>query len=158
MRTIEIDLAQPFEGFLGTVLSLPAGSNNAGGDRLENEVELKQAIHRVYEAANGRRVETIIGFVPIAPPVAPFLKEKLFYVATQIDFLIETATRIICGPDQFDCGTPILEMCGRNARGASARSKPAPEGSDTEPGIEAFLRRFRQPTFPRTQMISHRHD
>ncbi len=158
MRTIEIDLAQPFEGFLETVLSLPAGSNNAGGDRLENEVELKQAIRRVYEAANGRRVETIIGFVPIAPPVAPFLKEKLFYVATQIDFLIEAATRIICGPAQYDCGTPISEVVGRNSRRTHTRSQPALEESDTEPGIEAFVRRFRQPTFPRNQMISHRHD
>ena len=149
MRTIEIDLAQPFEGFLETVLSLPTGSNNAGGDRLENEVELKQAIRRVYEAANGRRVETIIGFVPIAPPVAPFLKEKLFYVATQIDFLIEAATRIICGPAQYDCGPLILEVVGRNAFSAHGRGKPA---------LEAPRRRLRKPTFSRTPMIANRHD
>lgn len=158
MRPIEIDLARPFEEFLETVLLLPAGSNDAGGNRLENEVELKRAIRGLYEAANGRRVETVIGFIPIAPPVAPFLKEKLFYVATQIDFLIEAATRIICGPAQFGSGIPASEMRGRNVRGAHARIEPALEESDTAPGIEAFLRRFRQPTFPRTQMISQRYD
>lgn len=62
-------------------------------------MELKQAIHRVYEAANGRRVETIIGFVPIAPPVAPFLKEKLFYVATQIADLLSLRSRVDGGDD-----------------------------------------------------------
>ena len=98
MRTIEIDLAQPFEGFLETVLSLPAGFNNAGGNRLENEVELKQAIRRVYEAANRRLVETKSGLVAIAPPIALFLKKKPFHVATQVDFLITAATRNICGP------------------------------------------------------------
>ena len=149
MRNIEIDLAQPFEEFLETVLSLPAGCSSAGAERLENEAELEQAFRGLHEAANGRRVETIIGCVPIAPPVAPFLKERFFYVATQIDFLIEAATRIICGPAQFDCGTLILEVVGRNAPGAHGRGETA---------LDAPRRRFRQPTFPRTQMITKRYD
>ena len=81
--------------------------------------------------------------------MAPFLKEKFFYVATQIDFLIEAATRIICGPAQFDYGPLILEVVGRNAFSAHERGEPA---------LEAPRRRFRQPTFSRTQMITKRYD
>src|SRR6266480_6777489 len=102
MRSIEIDLAQPFEEVLATVLSLPAGCGNAGDNHLEHYVELKQAIRGLHEAANGRQLETRIGLVAIAPPVAAFLKVMPFHVATQIDFLITVATRIICGPQRSD--------------------------------------------------------
>jgi hypothetical protein len=104
MRNIEIDLAQPFEKVLATVLSLPAGCRNAVADRLGNEAELKQVLRGLYEAANGRQVETPIGFIAIAPPVAEFLKAKPFQAATQIEFLIAAATRIICGPPPYNTG------------------------------------------------------
>ena len=104
MRGIQIDLAQSFEEVLATVLSLPAGSTSVGGNRLVSDLKLKQVIRGLHEAANGRQVETKSGLVAIAPPIALFLKKKPFHVATQVDFLITAATRIICGPPRFDVG------------------------------------------------------
>lgn len=104
MRSIQIDLAQPFEEVVATVLSMPAGCSDPGGNRLVSDVELKQVIRGLHEAANGRQVETKSGFVAVAPPIAAFLKKMPFHVATQVDFLIAAATRIICGPPRFDVG------------------------------------------------------
>ncbi|HZE12229.1 MAG TPA: hypothetical protein VE086_00595 [Chthoniobacterales bacterium] len=98
MRNIEIDLAEPFEKILATVLSLPSGRSDVVSDRLTNEAELALVIRRLYEAANGRQVETKIGFIPIAPPVFDVLKEKPFRVGTQTELLIEAAARLIKGP------------------------------------------------------------
>jgi hypothetical protein len=97
MRNTEIELAQPFEKVLATVLSLPAGSGHAVMDCLSGEAELKRVIRHLYEAANGRHVETTIGLIMIAPPAYAFLKAKPFNVATQTDFLIEAAGRLIAG-------------------------------------------------------------
>ncbi len=130
MRCIQIDLAQPFEEVLAMVLSLPAGSTSVGGCRLEKNVELKRATRGLHEAANGRQVETKSSRVAIAPPIAAFLNKKPFHVATQIDFLIAAATRLICGPLRSDVGmqtaknsdeTPAL----RRRRYASAPSRQA---------------------------------
>ena len=145
MRNIEIDLAQPFEKVLAAVLSLPAGCGSAGAERLQNQAELKQAIRGLHQAANGRSVETIIGLIPIAPPVAPHLKEKPFRVTTQIELLIEAATRIICGPAQFDSGMPMSERVSSNRRGRPARREKAFAAKRYESGIDAAGRRFRQP-------------
>ena len=129
MRGIQIDLAQPFKEVLATVLSLPAGCSNPGDNRLENDVGFKQAIRGLHEAANGRPVETKSGRVVTAPPIAAFLNKKPFHVATQVDFLIAAATRIICGPPRFDVGmraaknadeTPVLHRLH-----VSAPSRPA---------------------------------
>jgi hypothetical protein len=98
MRNIEIDLAQPFEKVLASVLSLPMGCSDAVTDRLSNEAEIKKVIRGLYEAANGRHVETTVGLIMIAPPVYAFLKAKPFSVTTQTDLLIEAATRLIVGP------------------------------------------------------------
>lgn len=98
MRGIQIDLAQPFEEVLATVLSLPAGCSDPGGNRLENEVELNRAIRGLHEAANGRHLETKTSRVAIAPPIAAFLNKKPFHVVTQVDFLIAAATRLLCAP------------------------------------------------------------
>lgn len=92
MRNIEIDLAEPFQEIFATVLALPTGSCNAA-----NKAELKQVIRGLYEAANGRQVETNIGLVAIAPPAFGFLKAKPFRVGTQTELLIEAAARLIGG-------------------------------------------------------------
>jgi hypothetical protein len=97
MRTIEIDLAQPFEEICATVLALPTGSSDAVTDRLTNKAELKRVIRGLHEAANGRQVETKIGLVAIAPPAFEFLKARPFRVGTQTDLLIEAAARLIGG-------------------------------------------------------------
>ena len=62
-----------------------------------DSAELKGLLRCLYEAAHGRQVETQIGHVAIAPPVAPSLKETPFYIKTQVDFLLEALTRIIGG-------------------------------------------------------------
>jgi hypothetical protein len=109
MRHVEIDLAEPFERVLATALSLPAGCGDGASDRLANEGELEQVIRVLYEAANGRHVETEVGFVPIAPPVFDFLKAKPFRVRTQTDLLIEAAARLIAGSVTADVRDRIAE-------------------------------------------------
>jgi len=107
--TSEIDLGQPFEQILAMVLSLPPGCTINGAEPTNWEAELKEVIRCLYEAANGRQAETHIGMVAIAPPVAPFLKNKPLQAATQIDFLINAATCILCGPARRDPPTPVAE-------------------------------------------------
>jgi hypothetical protein len=116
MRNIEIHLAEPFEKVLNAVLSLPSGRSDVVSDRLTNEAELRVVIRRLYEAANGRQVETKIGFIPIAPPVFGFLKEKPFRVGTQTELLIEAAARLIKGPAGQNGGTGITETTGDQRR------------------------------------------
>jgi hypothetical protein len=109
MRPIEIYLSEPFEEVLTTLLTLP--STLAGTDHIqfigladsamsENpkcDGEVKEALRSLYEAAHGRQVETQIGFLAIAPPIAGFLKAKPYYVATQYEFFLEAFTRILAG-------------------------------------------------------------
>ena len=112
MKRIAINLSEPFEDVLAAVQSLASGGPGAGDD------ELKQALRGLYEAANGRQVETPIGWIAIAPPVAAFLKLKSFYVETQIDLLVEAAARIIRGPHYFD-GTSKPAVAARRRRSNS---------------------------------------
>lgn len=128
MRNIDIDLKEPFEKVLATVLSLPVGGSNPPSDHLSNKMELKKAIRTLHEAANGRQVETTVGFVAIAPPVAAFLKERPFRVASQIDFLVTAATRLISGPVRSDAETSIgesFDKTSRANRSENQSSKPA---------------------------------
>jgi hypothetical protein len=109
MKQTEIQLSNPFEEVLASVLALPSvlanfdqiGFAGATNSELRQsarcDAEVKEALHSLYEAAHGRQVETPIGFLPIAPPVADFLKEKPYYVATQHDFFLEAFTRILVG-------------------------------------------------------------
>lgn len=94
MKKTRIHLSQPFEEILATVFSLP----KAPGERSESisyRDDLKGIVRGLYEAANGRHVETVLGPIPIAPAVAPFLKEEPFEVETQLDFLLEAASRVL---------------------------------------------------------------
>ena len=152
MRGIQIDLAQPFEEVLATVLSLPAGCSDPGGNRLENGVELKRAIHGLHEAANGRQVETKSSRVAIAPPIAAFLNKRPFHVATQVDFLIAAAARLICGPLHSD-----VEMrSAKNELPAPRRGDlRAPSGRALEPrGSRRFFVSSRDRGVPRNQMVT----
>jgi hypothetical protein len=144
MRNIEIDLAQPFEKVLAAVLSLPAGCSNTVTDRLSNEAELTRVIRGLYEAANGRHVETNIGLIKIAPPVYAFLKAKPFSVTTQTDLLIEAATRLITGPAIADGRSAAAERVDRNEREAPRRRAHASEANDSGDG--SIRRRLVQPT------------
>jgi hypothetical protein len=71
MNQVPIDLAEPFEKVLATALSLQRTNHTWTSD-----AAIKRAMRYLYEAANGRIVETHIGGIPIAPPVKPSLKEK----------------------------------------------------------------------------------
>ena len=109
MRPIEIDLSKPFKQVLASLLTLPG--THAETDELHfsdssdsvlrksaaYDVEVKEALRSLYEAAHGRQVETQIGFVSIAPPVGGFLKETPYYVATRYEFFLEAFTRILTG-------------------------------------------------------------
>src|SRR4029077_2816178 len=95
MKQTEIHLSEPFEEVLASLLTLPSalaeidevrlpGADDSELRKSANCVaEVKEALRSLYEAAHGRQVETPIGFLPIAPPVAGFLKKKPYYVATQ---------------------------------------------------------------------------
>ncbi len=98
MRQVEINLSEPFEKVLGCILALPPGRRDIVENGSGDDKELKQMIRELYEAANGRQVETRFGWIAIAPPVAEFLKARPYYIESQIDLLIEAAARIICGP------------------------------------------------------------
>ena len=104
MRRTEISLSEPFPEVLASLLALPSthttdglrftGATGAGKNR-SGDAEVEETLRSLYEAAHGRQVETQIGSVAIAPPLAGFLKEAPFYVATQYEFFLEAFTRIL---------------------------------------------------------------
>src|SRR4051794_36689237 len=102
MKKTRIDLSKPFEEILAAVLSLPRDHVRASSNGSDEDLELKQILRGLFEAANGRHVETVVGLVPIAPPVAPFLRKTPFEVETQLDFVIEAMSRVIAGPSHFN--------------------------------------------------------
>jgi hypothetical protein len=109
MRRTEIHLSEAFEEILASLLTLPstlteidevrfAGSADSKLRKSAKcDAEVKEALRSLYEAAHGRQVETQIGFVAIAPPVAGFLKEAPYYVTTQYEFFLEAFTRLLAG-------------------------------------------------------------
>lgn len=115
MRPIEIQLSGPFKEALASLFTLPSTHAetdelhfpDAADSTLRNsakcDAEVKAAFRSLYEAANGRQVETQVGFVAIAPPVASFLKDEPYCVATQHEFFLEAFTRILAG------GSPLRE-------------------------------------------------
>ena len=135
MKKTRIDLSQPFEEILATVLSLPRDHVRASENGSDEDAEVKQVLRGLYEAANGRQVETVLGLVPIAPPVAPFLKEAPFEVTTQLDFLVEAMSRVIAGPSNLiEAAGPPEEVGSTNGRFAPA---PAPAEVRVEPKLFA---------------------
>ena len=109
MKKIRIHLSQPFEEILAALMSLPRAAHGLASDE---DKELKQVLRGLYEAAHGRQVQTTIGLVPIAPPVASFLKQAPFYVATQLDFLVEAVARVITCPSALAKPTNVSEVIG----------------------------------------------
>ena len=90
-----IHLSEPFEKVLANLLTLPSTHAETKELRFPDaadlvlrksakcDAEAREALRALYEAAHGRQVETQIGFLAIAPPVAGFLKEEPYYVTTQ---------------------------------------------------------------------------
>jgi hypothetical protein len=83
MNRVPIDLAESFEKALARALSLPRTDNAWPSD-----TAIKRALRYLYEAANGRIVETNIGAITIAPPVEPSMKEKPFCLMSAAELLM----------------------------------------------------------------------
>jgi len=92
----KINLAAPFEDVLIGILSLPLMADRISQRTEETftQTRVKQLLREIYEAANGRQVATTVGLIAIAPPIAPYLKDKPFFVETQADFLCQAVARI----------------------------------------------------------------
>jgi hypothetical protein len=106
VKRIRIDLAESFERILEALLSLPTTDNaiyservapSHPGESFHQDSEVEEVLRGIYEAANGRQVATQIGLIPIAPPVAAFLKDTPFVVETQVDFLLQALARLFSG-------------------------------------------------------------
>jgi hypothetical protein len=130
MKEIEIDLSQPFESVIEAVLALPNGSVNGTADHGLGEKELREAIRGLYEAANGRQAETEIGLIPIAPPIAPFLKAKPFRAATLKDFLVAAAAQIVSLPLHRNGRRTTSSIANRHLRARSGSHDLPPRGPD----------------------------
>ena len=83
MKRFSIDLSKSLESVLAHALALPRGGENA----LINDARMKEAVRRLYDAAHGRTVDTPLGRIPIAPAVAPWLKEAPLTVRTRNELL-----------------------------------------------------------------------
>jgi hypothetical protein len=138
MKQTKIDLLEPFEKVLRAVLSAPENHKVIGGaaaqttttgamlakrgnQRPAGSAEIRGLLRCIYEAAHGRQVETQIGHVAIAPPVAASLKETPFYIKTQADFLLEALTRIIRGASRSKSGIPPPQPPGKRSVESHAR-------------------------------------
>ena len=88
MKPAKIHLSDPFGQVLASLLALPSTHAEMNERNLPetadlslrkgatSDAEVKEALRSLYEAAHGRQVETQIGFMEIAPPIAGFLKKK----------------------------------------------------------------------------------
>jgi hypothetical protein len=83
VKRISIDLSEPLGRVLTQALALPVG----GVDAEIADALVEEAVRRLYEAANGRTVDTPLGRIPIAPAVAPWLKAAPLAVRTRSEFL-----------------------------------------------------------------------
>jgi hypothetical protein len=109
MRRTEIHLSEPFEEVMASLLTLPSTLVEVDEVRFAGaadselrksakcDAEVRETLRSVYEAAHGRQVETQIGFMTIAPPVADFLKEAPYYVTTRYEFFLEAFARLFAG-------------------------------------------------------------
>ena len=114
MKQVTIDLAGPFEEIIASLRSVPP-TDDLNGRRNNAEWELTPEVHEVvrsiYEAARGRQFATPIGLVPAGPPpLAPFLRDTPFKVASQADFLLQILARLYGGAYSKPA-TPPPEIC-----------------------------------------------
>lgn len=138
MKQTQIQLSERFEDFLASVLRLPrtlaeidqlrfsGAADSILRESAGCDAEVKEALRSLYEAAHGRQVKTPNGFLPIAPPVAGFLKKKPYYVATQHEFFLEEFTRILIGDSarkrQTNLSCTPGSQCVTSRRGINGHS------------------------------------
>ena len=139
---IKIDLSEPFEGVLARLLSIPKTDtlrDNATfpvspepNTEFSASYDLEMTLRYLYEAANGRQVETQIGLIAIAPPTAEFLKERPFYVETQIEFFVGAMARIIGRFSSHSSGsTSSAKTVERHSHFSELIGSNTKEGSDS---------------------------
>jgi hypothetical protein len=90
VKTIEINLSDPFEKTLAHVLSLPKRSE------AEHEEAVAEALRRLYTRAHGRIVETTIGPITIVPPVDSALKDARLLLVKRGDLLVWAEQKTNC--------------------------------------------------------------
>jgi hypothetical protein len=124
----KINLAESFEQLWSAISSLPL-TNDGSSQRMEEDskrIKVKQLLREIHEAANGRHVATTIGLVAIAPPIAPHLKDKPFFVESQADFLAQALARL--APDaskQSALSAPTARLVGQLRSPPVERNMPA---------------------------------
>jgi hypothetical protein len=157
MKEIEIDLSEPFEKVLEAVLALPNGSVNGAAHDGAGKEELKEVVRGLYEAANGRQVETEIGLIAIAPPIAPFLTTMPFRAATLKDFLVAAAAQIVSLPLHRNGRSPASSIANRHQKQRTKRGlrlkRPPFRARSGSRGLPA-----EGPDFPTPQITAAHHD
>jgi len=165
MKQTKIDLLEPFEKILGAVLSAPENHKVIGAGAAQTttgamlakrgnqgpagSAEIRGLLCCIYEAAHGRQVETQIGHVAIAPPVAASLKETPFYIKTQVDFLLEALTRIIRGASRSNSGIPPPQPPVKGqSKAMPATMRPTLKAKTTTPRSTFPPNRFLPPKRP----------
>jgi hypothetical protein len=122
MKKVPIDLSEPFEEVLARALSLPRTDHASASDAV-----IKRAMRSVYEAANGRIVETDIGAIPIAPPVKPSLKEKPLCLKSTSELLTMVRDNLGSSDNLNYAGPTPQNYCQANTGSAMTRRLVAPE-------------------------------
>jgi hypothetical protein len=145
MKDIEIDLSESFERVVEGVLSLSKRGGYTPGDAPVGEQELRQAVRGLYEAANGRQVETGIGLIAIAPPIAPSLKAIPFRAGTLLDFLVAATARIVSLA--FDCSRRSAPALPENER-RQPRTSACRGSKGRSLRTRAAVRPFHRPSGP----------
>ena len=165
MKQTKIDLLEPFEKVLTSVLAVPARDKVIAQSPAENAtsllfpnpvdrsaataVELREVLRCLYDAAHGRRVETQVGPVAIAPPMAPSLKDTPFYIKTQVDFLLEALTRIIGDEQKKKNGIPPLQTFSKRHLESHGRNNASNiESKNHNAKIDIQPNRFLRPKRP----------
>jgi len=133
MKQIKIDLLEPFEKIFEALLSIPESNKVVGEGATQNatgaisakhanenpasDAELRKVLRCLYEVGHGRQVETQIGLVTSAPPVALSIRETPFYVKTRVGFLLEALTRIIGDALHSNSGIQPPQRFGKRSTG-----------------------------------------
>ena len=121
----KIDLTESFEKTSAVLSSLPFTDSLASRWKKDafKQTNVKRLLREIYEAANGRQVATTIGFVRIAPAIAPYLKDKPYWVKTQAEFMSQALARIASGlskraarPDLHQGSVQAAPACKTRAR------------------------------------------
>jgi hypothetical protein len=144
MKQIKIDLLEPFEKIFEALLSIPESNKVVGEGAAQDatgaisakhvnhfpasNAELRKVLRCVYEAAHGRQVETQIGLVAIASPVAPSVKETPFYIKTRVGFFLEALTRIIRDASHSNSGIQPPQSFGKRPIGLGGPAQDSFKG------------------------------